>query len=100
VTTPFTGSGTAAGATIAGDELGWTPTAVGTLVGGATLGPAVAPGTSPGLGDAAQVLVSAAPGSGTGTNVVDAALTLDIPASALAGPYTGDLTVTYLSAGP
>jgi Bacterial Ig-like domain (group 3) len=100
ITQPFTGSGSAAGATFSGDQLGWVPAAVGSLVGGAVLGPTVAAGTNPGLQDAPQVLVSAAPGSGTGTNVVDAGLTLDIPTSAIAGPYTAMLTVTYLSTGP
>src|SRR5215472_9204787 len=45
----FVGSGAAAGSTISGNQLGWTPTAVGSLVDGATLGPTVAP-ESPGLG--------------------------------------------------
>jgi hypothetical protein len=94
----FTGSGTAAGSTIPGDDLGWAPS--GTVSGGATIGATVAPGASPGLADAAQVLASAAPGSGTGTDSLSAALTLDIPASALAGPYTSTLTITYLLTGP
>jgi hypothetical protein len=97
----FTGAGTAAGSTIPGDQLGWAPTAVNPLVGGATLGPAVAPGTSPnGLGDAAQVLASAAPGLGFGTNTLSASLTLDIPNGTRAGPYSGNLTITYLETGP
>ncbi len=94
----FTGSGAAAGSTIAGDQLGWVPT--GTLAGGATLGPAVSPGSSPGLGDAAQVLASAVPGSGVGTDSLSAALTLDIPAATEAGPYTATLTITYMAIGP
>ena len=94
----FTGIGSPA-ATIPGDQLGWTPTAVSPLVGGATLGPAVAPGTSPGLGDGGQVLASAASGQGVGTNTISADLVLDIPASTPAGPYSGTLTVTYLTAG-
>jgi hypothetical protein len=96
--TAFTGSGTAASSSIPGDELGWAPS--GTVPAGATLGPSVAPGASPGLADAAQVLASAAPGAGMGTASVSATLTLDIPATAHAGPYTGTLTITYLISGP
>jgi hypothetical protein len=97
--TVFTGSGTAAGATIPGDDMGWAPTCA-TLATGATCGPTVAPGASPGLADAAQVLASAAPGGGTGSSSLSATLTLDIPTSALAGPYTSTLTITYLESGP
>jgi hypothetical protein len=97
----FTGSGTAAGASIAGDQLGWVPAAVGTLGSGVTLGPTIAPGTSPGgLGDTGGVLFSATPGNGSGTNVANAALTLDIPAGQLAGSYAGSMSITYLSVGP
>jgi hypothetical protein len=97
----FAGSGTAAGYSIPGDELGWIPGAVGTLGTGVTLGPTVAPGTSPGgLGDTGGVLISATPGNGFGSNVANAALTLDIPAGQVAGSYAGSLTVTYLSVGP
>jgi hypothetical protein len=96
----FTGGGSPA-ATIRSDQLGWNPTAVNPLVGGATLGPAVGPGTSPnGLGDTAQVLASAPSGEGLGTNTVSASLTLDIPVATPAGAYSGLLTVTYLEAGP
>jgi hypothetical protein len=97
--TAFTGSGTAAGATIPGDDLGWAPVC-STLATGATCGSTVAPGASPGLADAAQVLASAAPSGGTGSSSLSATLTLDIPATALAGPYTSTLTITYLEAGP
>jgi hypothetical protein len=45
----FTGSGTAAGFSIPGDQLGWVPAAVGSLLDGATLGPTVAP-AAPGPG--------------------------------------------------
>lgn len=97
----FTGSGTATGFSIAGDQLGWTPAAVGTLGTGVTLGPAIAPGTSPGgLGDTGGVLFSATPGNGGGTNEANAALTLDIPTGQVAGAYAGSLTITYLSTGP
>jgi hypothetical protein len=83
--------------TIPADDLGWAPTAVNPLVGGAVLGPTVAPGTSPnGLGDAAQVLASATAGNGVGTNTLSATLTLDVPSTTPAGAYTGNLTITYL----
>jgi hypothetical protein len=97
----FAGSGTAAGFSITGDQLGWVPGAVGTEGTGVTLGPTVAPGTSPGgLGDTGGVLISATPGNGFGTSVANAALTLNIPAGQVAGSYAGSLTVTYLSVGP
>ena len=97
----FAGSGTAAGQSIAGDQLGWSPAAVGTLGTGVTLGPLIAPGTSPGgLGDTGGVLFSATPGNGFGTNEANAALTLDIPTGQVAGAYAGSLTITYLSTGP
>jgi ABC-type phosphate transport system substrate-binding protein len=89
------------GASIPGDQLGWTPTAVGPLTGGAALGPAVSPGTTTnGLADAAQVLASAPGGQGLGTNTLSASLILDIPAATPAGGYSGLLTVTYLELGP
>jgi hypothetical protein len=94
----FTGSGTAAGSTLVGDQLGWAPN--GTVAGGATLGPPLPPALSQGLGDAPQVLADAIPGSGFGTSTLSASLTLDIPDTAFAGPYTGDLTITYLETGP
>lgn len=94
----FTGGSPAA--TIPGDQLGWTPTAVSVPV-GVTLGPAVAPGASPnGLGDAAQVLASAPAGQAFGPSTLSAGLTLDIPPSTPAGTYSGLLTITYLEAGP
>jgi hypothetical protein len=89
------------GATIPGDQLGWTPTAVSPLTGGATLGPAVSPGTiTNGLADAAQVLASAPGGQGLGTNTLSASLVLDIPPATPAGAYSGLLTITYLELGP
>ncbi len=97
----FTGSGTASGFSIPGDQLGWAPAAAGSLVDNAVIGPTVAPGTSPGgLGDTGGVLISATPGNGFGVNVANAALTLDIPSGQAAGSYAGSMTVTYLSVGP
>ena len=95
----FAGAGSAAGSTIPGNQLGWAPTVVGSLQGGATLGGTVAPG-SPGLGSTAATLALAAPGSGFGTNVLSANVTLAIPALASAGPYDGILTLTFVEAGP
>jgi len=88
----FQGPGTN---TISASQLGWAPDGVGTLTGGATAGPTVAPGTVPGLASA-SVLGSAPAGQGAGTNQFNAALTLDIPSTAAAGTYTGNMTITYL----
>jgi hypothetical protein len=97
----FAGSGSAAGATISGDALGWQPVAVDLLTPGASLGPVVAVNTNPGgLGDTGSVLAFADSGSGTGTNTLSASLFLSISSSVLAGPYSGSLTITYLTTGP
>ena len=92
----FNGSGSSAGYSISGNQLGWTPTdtSLGT---GVTLGPTVAP-VSPGLGTTAAVLAQAAAPNGTGTSVLGANLLLDIPASAAAGPYAGTMTITAVTA--
>jgi len=95
----FAGSGTAQGATIPGNQLGWIPVAVVGLAGGAALGPLVAP-AAPGLGTTAAVLASAGAGSGFGTNVLSANLTLLIPALQQAGPYDGTLTITVVESAP
>jgi hypothetical protein len=94
----FAGSGTAAGSTISGNQLGWAPTdtSLGT---GATLGGTVAP-ASPGLGTTAAVLAQAHAGSGAGTSALGANLTLAIPATALAGPYASSLTLTAVTSLP
>ena len=90
----FTGSGTAAGSTISGNQLGWAPS--GAVTGGATLGSPVAP-NGPGLGSIPAVLARAAGGSGFGTDTLSARLLLVIPASARAGPYNAVLTITCVS---
>jgi hypothetical protein len=92
----FAGSGTSAGYTFSGNQLGWVPTdtSLGT---GVTLGPTVTP-ASPGLGTTAGVLAQAHAPNGTGTSVLGANLTLAIPASAAAGPYAGTLTITAVTA--
>jgi len=44
------------------------------------------------------VLAQAAAPNGTGTSVLGANLLLDIPASAAAGPYSGTMTITAVTA--
>lgn len=97
----FTGSGTAAGATIPAGQLGWTPTSTGPLPQGVTLGPPASP-VNPGLGAAPDLLASvrAGTGNGTGATVLGANLTLLIPAAQPAGPYTGTLTITAVNSQP
>lgn len=94
----FLGSGTAATGDISGNQLGWVPndTSLGT---GVTLGGTVNPVT-PGLGTTAAVLAQAHSGSGFGTSALGAALTLDIPTTAPAGPYTSSLTLTAVTSLP
>lgn len=96
----WTGTGSAAGGTISGNQLGWVPTdtALGSAV---TLGPTVTP-ASPGLGTTAAVLASATAGlgNGYGTSTLGANLTLVIPATAPAGPYTSGLTITAVTSNP
>jgi alpha-tubulin suppressor-like RCC1 family protein len=95
----FAGSGSAMGDSIPGNQLGWTPATVGSLQGGATLGPTVAP-AAPGLGSSAAVLASAAAGDGAGTDVLTADVSLLIPGGQQPGPYTGGLTITYVESAP
>jgi hypothetical protein len=94
----FTGSGTAAGATISGNQLGWAPTAA-SLAPGAVLGGIITP-AAPGLGATAATLASASAGGGVGTSTLSADLTLAIPASTMPGPYASVLTLTAVSAAP
>jgi Big-like domain-containing protein len=95
----FTGSGSAVGSTISGNQLGWAPIAVQPPQGGATLGGTVAP-VSPGLGTTPATLALAPPGCGFGTNVLSANLTLAIPSTAAAGPYASTMTITAVTTGP
>jgi hypothetical protein len=95
----FTGSGASAGRPISGNQLGWTPTVVGSLQDGAILGGTVAPAT-PGLGYAAATLASAAAGCGHGTNILSANLVLQIPAKTAAGTYVGSLAISYIESQP
>jgi hypothetical protein len=107
----FIGTGVAAGDTISGNQLGWTPDIVsGNQPGltsyvlwwprvGVTPGPPVAP-ADPGLGTKAAILASAEEGAGFGTYVLSASVVLDIPPSTAGGPYGGSLTITAVEAGP
>ena len=98
----WTGSGTAQGTSMPGDQLGWTPTSSTTpLTQGVALGSAVAP-ASPGLGTTAAVLASvfAGLGNGFGTTTLGANLNLLIPALQAAGGYTSDLSITAVSTNP
>lgn len=95
----FTGSATAAGASISGNQLGWMPTSAGTLPQGVTLGGAVPP-SAPGLGTTPAVLASAHAGSGYGSSTLGANLTLAIPAAAAEGPYVSSLTVDTVTSLP
>jgi hypothetical protein len=92
----WTGSGTAVGGTISGNQLGWVPTDTA-LAPGVTLGPTVT-AAAPGLGTA-SVLASAVHGlgNGYGTSTLGANLTLLIPPTAPAGPYTSGLTVSAVT---
>jgi hypothetical protein len=94
----FSGSGSAAGATISGNQLGWVPAGL-SLATGAAVGQAVAPGR-PGLGDTAAVLASAAAGGGVGTSLLGADLTLAIPPAAAPGPYASTMTITATTEMP
>jgi hypothetical protein len=99
---PWTGSGSAAGGTFSGNQLGWQPTSsTAPLTQGVTLGPAVT-AASPGLGGTAAVLASAPAGlgNGYGTTTLGADLTLAIPPTAPPGPYTSGLTITAVSSNP
>jgi hypothetical protein len=77
-----------------GSYLGWTP-AVATQnpANDVVAGPAVPPGTDPGL-KGGSGLANAAATKGVGTAVLDAALDLKVPASTAAGSYSATLTIT------
>jgi hypothetical protein len=95
----WTGTGTAAGGTFTGNQLGWAPTDTA-LAPAVTLGSPVTAG-SPGLGTAAPLAsVIAGLGNGYGTTTLGANLTLAIPATAPAGPYTSGLTISAVTSNP
>ena len=97
----FTGSGTAAGASISCGQLGWMPTSFGPFPQGVTLGGQVNP-ANPGLCANPAVLASAPSGlgNGYGTIALGADLTLAIPPVQAAGPYSGGLSVTAMTSNP
>jgi hypothetical protein len=95
----WTGTGTAAGGTFLGSQLGWTPTDTA-LAPAVTLGSPVNPVT-PGLGTAATLAsVHAGLGNGFGTSKLGANLALVIPPTAPAGPYTSGLTISAVTSNP
>jgi hypothetical protein len=99
--TTWSGSGTASGSTIPGDQLGWTPTGSEPVPPGVTLGSQVIP-ASPGLGSTPAVLafVHSGNGNGYGTTTLGANLLLVIPVTQQPGPYTGSLTISAVAANP
>jgi Bacterial Ig-like domain (group 3) len=95
----WTGTGTAAGGTFSGNQLGWTPTDTA-LAPAVTLGSPVT-AAAPGLGTAATLAsVHAGSGNGFGTSTLGANLSLVIPATAPAGPYTSGLTISAVTSNP
>jgi hypothetical protein len=96
----WTGTGTAAGGTFSGDQLGWTPTDT-KLATGVTVGSAVTP-AAPGLGTTAATLASVHAGNGNGFGETDlgANLALVIPATVPAGPYASGLTISAVTSNP
>ncbi|HZK04507.1 MAG TPA: choice-of-anchor M domain-containing protein [Actinomycetaceae bacterium] len=82
------------GTTIAGTQLGWTPTVDSATAGTAVeAGPAVAPGS----GIAGwSVLGSATAGSSIGTAVLGAALNLEAPVATVPGAHTGVVLLTVI----
>jgi hypothetical protein len=95
----WTGTGSAAGGTFSGNQLGWTPTDTA-LAPAVTLGSPVAPG-APGLGTAATLAsVHAGVGNGFGPSALGANLALLIPGTAPAGPYTSGLTISAVTSNP
>jgi hypothetical protein len=99
--TTSTGSGPVAGATISGNQLGWTPTSTSPLPQGVTLGDPVTP-ASPGLGTTPAVLALVQAGlyNGYGTATLGANLILAIPTPQAAGRYTSGLSITSVSVSP
>ena len=82
-----------AGHSIAGLNLGWTPSVIdATAAQTVTVGAAVAPATAGGL----SVARTWASGTGLGTTHLGAGVELDVPTSTLAGTYTATLTVTAI----
>jgi Big-like domain-containing protein len=86
------------GHTIDGNSLGWTPSIqTPNAANDVTAGPAVAPGTNPGLKQGSG-LANAAATHGLGTSVLTAGLDLQVPTTQDAGAYQGTLTITAIDA--
>ena len=82
-------------ATIAGGNLGWTPSVVSSSSGQTvTAGASARPGS--GAIKAGATLAAAAAGAGAGTAVVGAGLSLNVPVSTPTGTYGATLTVTVV----
>lgn len=80
-----------------GKFLGWTPEVVSSTATGVVAGEAVAPGFESGTGLSEPRQLAGAPeGSGAGSSVLGAGLSLEIPADTAAGTYTATLTLTTI----
>ena len=81
---------------INGNSLGWTPAVTTQNPGNdVAAGPAVAPGSNPGLKQGSG-LANAAATHGVGQSVLGAGLDLQVPTTTAAGAYTGTLTITVI----
>jgi hypothetical protein len=90
--TDFSGDGR----NISGTDLGWTPSVVTQNADhNVTAGPAVSPGTKPGLTDP-SVLAAATATKGLGTSVLGAALDLSVPANTKIGSQAATLFITLV----
>lgn len=99
--TDFSGPGTSK---INGENLGWAPKLISTSSPtGISAGPVVAPGNGVAVGattgaglKTSRILAQAAAGSGLGTSIYSADLTLQAPTTTTAGVYNATLTLTAL----
>jgi hypothetical protein len=89
------GDGTTA---FTGNDLGWTPQiTTPNAANDVVAGPAVPPGSNPGL-TRSSALASAAASKGLGMTVLGASLDLKMPSSTQSGTYSATLTITVLTA--
>jgi hypothetical protein len=87
---------TGGGPKLSGSYLGWTPEIIEQDANrDAVAGPAVSPGTRPGLADP-STLASAAATGGTGNTVIGATLDLKVPSSSLLGSQAATLSITLV----
>lgn len=87
---------TGGGPKLSGSYLGWTPEILEQDANrDAVAGPAVSPGTRPGLADPSR-LASAAATGGTGHTVIGATLDLKVPSSSLLGSQAATLSITLV----